>query len=471
MTSRDRTLFALFGFGVAAFVAGCSGGGGGSPGSGTPPTPTPLVVDSRPLQSGDTFSYAGTTTKSFVYSGTSPEPAATTVYTIAQSLAVTGPTAYDGSSNTFDVKDTETDTSPLSQLALTTNTYYALLTTGATTNLVTYGYTSTDSNGESLAVTIPNVNGGNGLLDELPEAKGQTWSNTPAETVNESSPGGLTSVRTVNANGTYSDTTTFPAGSIYPTSNPALPPATEAVITQNADGSGSYVFYDNPGTGSPPQSYLEIDVATPIPASSGVPAQIPITSTQPQASAAPVSLDVPLWYPQPLSLYTETDTDAGTVALPTTCDVPSSFGKDANAVAQTITQYDTIVGTKETFSQTNYVIPTYGLACVSLAEVLQFYYDYTGQAGLAAGPTVNVTATSTLPIETESIETTLGLTASNASSASVRRAAAATAPMAFGMRVTNARSNFLALVEREKQRRKAVLLQSIRQALLERLHR
>jgi hypothetical protein len=471
MTSRDRSLFAFFGFAVAAGVAGCSGGGGGSPGPGATPTPTPLVVNSRPLQSGDTFSYAGTTTKSFVYSGTSPEPASTTVYAVAQSLAVTGPTAYDGSSGTFDVKDTETDTSPLSQLGLTTNTYYALLPRGATTNLVTYGYTSTDTNGESLAVTIPNVNDGNGLLDELPEAKGQTWSNTPAETVNESSPGGLTSVRTVNADGTYSDTTTFPAGSIYPTSNPALPPATEAVITQNADGSGSYVFYDNPGTGSAPQSYLEIDVATPIPASSGAPAQIPITSTQPQASAAPVSLDVPLWYPQPLALYTETDTDSGTVAIPTACNVPASFGKNANAVVQTIAQYDTIVGTEETFSQTNYVIPTYGLACVALNDRLEFFYDYTGQSGLAAGPTVNVTATSTLPIETETIATTLGLTASNASSASVRRAAAATAPTATGLRVTNARSNFLALVEREKQRRKAVVLQAIRQAVLERLHR
>ncbi len=466
MTARDRTLFAFVGFAVVSIVAGCSGGGGGS---GPAPGSTPLIVNSRPLQSGDSFSYAGTTTKSFVYSGASPQPQSTVVYTIAQSLAVTGPTSYDGSSSTFDVKDTETDTSPLSELGLTTNTYDALLTSGATTHLVTYGYTSTDSDGESVSVTIPNVNGGNGLLDELPEAKGQTWSNTPAESIEESSPGGLSSARTVNADGTYSDTTTFPAGSIYPTANPALPPTSKAVITQNADGSGSYVFYDNPGNGSAPQSYLEIAVATPIPAASGVPAQIAITSTQP--SAAPVSLDVPLWYPQPLALYAETDTDTGTVAIPATCNVPSSFGKNANAVVQAITQYDTIVGTKESFSQTNYVIPTYGLACVALSDDLQFFYDFSGQSGLRAGPTVNVTATSTLPIETETIATTLGLTASNASSASVRRAAAASVPTALGLRVTNARSNFLALVEREKRRRKVVLLQTIRQALFERLHR
>ena len=471
MFSRNRVLFALVGFASASVAAGCSGGGGSTGSGGTPstPGPSPVAVDSRPLANGDTFSYAGTTTKSFVYSGVAPQPQSTTAYTVAQSLSVSGPTTYAGASNVFDVKDAETDTSPLQQLGLTTDTFYALLPSGSTTDLVTYGYTSSDSNGESLAVTIPSVGSGNGLVDELPEAKNQSWTNGPAQTTNETSPGGESSTRVVNADGSYTDTTTFGTGSIYPTANPALPPASQAVITQNPDGTGSYIFYEAPGDGSAQQNYLEIDVATPEPAASGQPALIPITSTI--AGSTPDEVDVPLWYPQPLALYTETDNDAGATTIPAACAVPASFGKSANAVVQTISQYDTIVGTQETLSQTNYIVPTYGLACVSLNDKLQFYYDYSGQSGLAAGPTVNVTATATLPIEIETISTTLGLTSSNAATASVRRAADVATSVAPGLRITNARSNFLALVNREKQRRKTLLLQNLRTLFSERLHR
>jgi hypothetical protein len=471
MHLRLRVVAVSFGLLAMAVVAGC-GGGGSSPGGGNTPAPStsPIVVNSRPLANGDAFSYAGTTTKTFVYSGVSPEPESTTVYTVAQHVSVTGPTSFGGATAAYDLHDSETDTSPLASLGVTTDTFDALVASGSATDLITYGFTSSDTSGESMTVTLTAAGTGNGILDELPEANGQSWVNSGASSLKESSPGGVTSTRVTAADGSYTDTTLYPVGSIYASPGPAV---SQATITQNADGSGSYVFFANDGTAGANAPLYEFDFATPRPAASGSPALIPITAPQPSPSPA-AEVDVPLWYPQPLKLYTETDNDTGAVALPAGCNVPSSFGTRANAIVQTIAQYDTIVGTQETFSQTSYVVPVYGLACVSLNEKLQFYYDYSGQSSLAnGGPSFNVTTTTTYPIETETIATTLGLTQGSVPAAASKiqnRTADATAT-ARGLRVTSARANFIALVEREKQRRKVLLLQAIRKSLGTRLQR
>jgi hypothetical protein len=471
MTSRVLPFIAAFGFVAASLVAGCSGGGGG-PVSGGSATPTPgasaLAVTTRPLQNGDTFSYAGTTLQTFVFSGTTPEPESTTLYAVAQSIAVSGPTTYAGTSNVFDLTDTETDTSPLQTIGITTQTYYALLTTSTGSNLVTYGFTSTDTNGESLAVTIPNVGSGNGLLDELPEKSGQSWTNGAAQVANETSPGGITSGRTVQADGSYADKTNFPIGSIYASPVPGSPLVNAAIITENSDGSGSYVFDAIVTAGGQPENVEELDFSTPVPASSGVPASIAIS--EPQPSASPLVVTIPVWYPQPLKLYTETDVDDGAVSLPPSCAVPSSLGTAADAVVQSIVSYDTIVGTAETLSQTNYVVPNYGLACVVLGEKLQYYYDYSGQTNLfALVPNANVTATATYPIETETIATTLGLTQTSVTAAARSGASVArSGTLATGLRITNARSNLLAFAAREKLRHKILLLRKFRTVLFER---
>ena len=434
MHPRDRKVLLLLAFVSASAAAGCGGGGGGS---GTSPTPlaSALAVTTRPLQSGDTFAYAGTTTKTFVYSGTTPEPQSTTVAAVTQSVKISGPTAYAGASNVFDVNVVETDASALQSIG------------------VTYGFTSTDTSGESLAVTLPSVNSGNGLLDELPEKAGQSWTNGPAQSLNESSPGGLTSARSTAADGSYVDTTDFPIGSIYASPVPGAPLVSSATITQRGDGSGSYVFFGIVSTGGAPQNIEELDFATPAPAASGAPPSIAIS--QPQADGSPaLVVTIPVWYPQPLKLYTETDEDEGAVAIPAACNVAASLATTANAVVQTIVAYDTIVGTQENFTQTSYVIPNDGVACVSLSEKLLYFYDYSGQSNVEQlVPNANVSATATLPIETETIATTVGLTQASVQTAST------------GLRIASARSAFRALVEREKTQRKRLLLQRFARAL------
>jgi hypothetical protein len=282
------------------------------------------------------------------------------------------------------------------------------------------------------------------LIDELPEVPGASWSNSAAESLNETSPGNQTSVRNVNADGSYTDTTTYPSGSQY---TPPPAPVT-ATIVENSNGSGSYSFpFDGP-----PNTVVTLGSPQPAPAS-----VIPITITEP--GFAPITGTVPVWFPTPLVLYSETDTNNGAQNIPAACNVPAGLGQTANAIVQTATTTDTILGTIETLVQTEYVVPTNGVACVVLDDVLVSYYDYSGQS-------VDVINFSSTPVETATVTTTLGLTEASVSSrlrsAQVRAA---------GFRIASARANFVATVERIKLAHERRLLTHLHRAISERQHR
>ena len=403
------------------------------------PTGAPFAsITSRPLQSGDAFRYAGTTQQNFVYFGAAPNPASSTTFTIAQNVAVTGPTSFNGASNAFDFKTSETDTSPLQSIGVTSQTFYG--TSGS--NYVTYGSATTDTNGESLSVALASPH----IVDRLPEVSGDSWTNDAAETLQETSPGGQTSRRVYAGDGSYTDTTNYPQGSLY-----AQAPGTlTATITQNVDGSGRFVVAQDTS------NVLDaVAVGTPRPVASGTPV-IPITLSQP--GVAPTESDVPSWYPSPLKLYTETDVNTGGATLPPACNVPAALATSGNAIAQSVQRVDTILGTLETIKTTDYVIPSDGVACVKLADTLDFYYDYSGQSpGL---PSVSNT-----PIETETVSTTLGLTSATVQPA-VRRDAALL--HAAGFRIANARANLFALVEREKTLHRQRFAAALARTLFER---
>src|SRR5271156_4262324 len=132
MSVRNRAFFALFGM-IFASTVGCGGHSSvphvkvtatptptptaavtatpySTPAAlGLPPTPTPLApnsqalaVPSRPIDSGDAFAFAGTTTQSYVYRNVTPPPTSSTTYAVTQNVSVTGPTSYAGQSGVSD---------------------------------------------------------------------------------------------------------------------------------------------------------------------------------------------------------------------------------------------------------------------------------------------------------------------------------------------------------------------------------
>lgn len=413
---------------AVAVAAGCSGGGSGPGPAATPATPTP-TVRTRPLAAGDTFAYAGTSTNADTFDGSNPPGGSTVTSQVAQAIAVSGPVAYNGLATAFDFKTSETDAAPLQQTSITTDTYYGTKAgAGGTTQLVTSGFVSSDSFGEHLTVTLGS---GNGLVDILPESAGTSWSNDGAQTILRTEADGTSETRTYAGDGSYADTTVYPQGSQF-TPQPA--PLT-ARIVEAKDGSGSYSL---PLGGTSPNA--TISFGTPDPTG-----HVPIVVSAPN----PVETATPAAFYSPGPLYRESDVTSVGRAIPAACKAGSSFGTSANAVTQTATRVDTILGTVESLAQTSYVVPKYGVACVQLTDTTDVYYDYSGQsnkglAGIAfdGGPT---------PVEVNTLATTLGLTNAVVQAMSVR--AGTTAAATAGWRLANARSNFIATVERARAAR------------------
>ncbi|MGH7728203.1 MAG: hypothetical protein ACREM2_05380 [Vulcanimicrobiaceae bacterium] len=414
---------------VAMLAAGCGGGGGGGGG-------TPFAVNSRPLSSGN-FGYAGTTTESFVYSGASPSPSSTSSAQVTQDLTVTGAASFNGVSGLSEYATDETDTTSLQTTTATTDTFYASAGSNPT-KFLTYGYRSNDSLGSTITVALAGVGSGNGLVDELPEAGGQNWTNSGAETITEDEPGNLAATRTYAADGTYTDSATYFSGV-------ASGIATE--IIENADGSGSYVF-----PGSPPAA---ITISAPsggnITISGSVIGTTPIT--------------IPAWYTSPL-LYSESDVNHGQTTIPSACNAGSGIGTQANDLEQKYVRLDTVLGYVETYDAKNYVVPNDGVACVVLTDTTVAYYDFTGQSTQALGITFSGT-----PVETTTIATTLGLTsATNAASGPAPGAGASAQARSAGAKalaIANARAAFGALVERNRFERERKALAAIHERLLQ----
>lgn len=487
MRLRNRGLFVLLA-GVSAVLIGCGGGGGGSGGgpvpttvptrtatptagpttattapTGTPttatgaPTATPTAVptvagsptaaptalptgsanpvSSRPLNSGDTFSFAGNSIEAFIYYGATPNPSGTIPETIAQTVTDEGTSSFDGATPE-DLKTTETDVqqSPAKTTTVTTNTYYANGSYSVSqTGFYTYGYTSSDSDGQQITDTLANVGDTsgtfNGLIDVLPETGEQTWTNTAAQTIDESESDGFTANRTYAANGTYTENDTYPQNSQF--TPPPTPMA--ATLTENSDGSGTYNL---PISGiSPPN----VNVAYSAPSST-----ITITASQGGQSQ---TYTVSTWYSLPL--YSETDRDDGALSIPSGCHVPAQYGTSANGIEQKFTRFDTVVGTAEYFDQITYVVGGYAV-CVTLNDITYVFYDYSGQ-GNEAPLGVSFSGGSS-PLEVITTASVVGLTSTNVSGAA-RERGTRDLQGASG-RVAGARTSFLAALERRRLERR-----------------
>lgn len=343
----------------------------------------------------------------------SPQPSATIAFTVQLSTNIVSNSAsFGGKSSLTQLHSLEQDTTALQTTEVLSDQFVSCPGSGSG-NYLEAGWSSLDSNGVLLKLVYGS---GDGLVDELPETPGASWTNNAALTLSETDPDGQTSVKTVNADGSYKETVNFPDGTV-------------ANATENSDGSATY---SAPVGGPNAGGNTVVSIGTPNPSASGGPA-IPILITAPSSTPQPIS--VADWYPPgPLTLASETDQDVGSGAFPAACNVPASVASSGNKIVRTLSRFDTIFGELEHDVQTTYTAAGIGVVCVVINNSLTAYYDYTGQ-----GPNF-----SPVPQQITTLAETIGL--QTVSGASYARHALSS--QSIPARVTAAQQRFIRLVRR-----------------------
>jgi hypothetical protein len=323
----------------------------------------------------------------------SPNPTNSQTLTSAVTQSVTVSTAptFAAVTNPFDFHVAETDVldGGLKTSTVTSDNYYSYDTSGATTTITFAGSNVATSDGSTFLTVIGS---GNGLVDILPETTGSlTPANGAAETVTETDADGATNTQTVNADGTYTANGTFADG-------------TTSTAVVNADGSGSYTF--------PLIIPAESSYTVSAPASGDITITVNFNSNLLGGGGEPAPITVPVWYPLPFVASQETLVDNGVVSLPSSCGVPGSLTKKKpHQLVDTKTTVDPVFGELETKTTTSYTEPGLGVACVVLSDVLNQFYDLSGQTqatlSFASTPFQTTTTTETLGLTSATV---LGLT-------------------------------------------------------------
>jgi hypothetical protein len=402
----------------------------------------------RPAAGGDAFAYIGTLTQTTVrpplaFPPTpSPNPTSsqTLTSTVSQSVTVSSGATFNGVSNAFDFKTSESDVlqGGLKSSSVTSDTYYAYEPSGAQTKVVELGSTSTTSDG----VSYQTLNGaGNGLVDILPESAGillTTSTSSAAATTTETDPDGQVSTRTTNADGAYSESIAYPDG-------------TSALAVANADGSGTYSFPY--GTSQFANATFAVSAPTAVPS---IGPAIAITITFPQAVAPATSPtpfvesgDVGIWYPTPVALTTQTLVDEGSGAVAPACAVASAFNGAADLLVMTNTAVDPVFGEIDQLTTQTYTEEGIGVACVQLNDAIEQFYDFSGQSG---SPQV-----SDVPLQTTTTIETLGLSSETVLGTN----AVARSPQARGAFFAAGVANFRAYLARKRAARHAAFAREL----------
>ncbi len=331
------------------------------------------VGSQRPTSGGDTYSYAGTWSQTFVRTG---QPTMTTTATLADAVTVTSGASFNSVSGLYDFKSVDTATSNLATTALTSHEYDGINLAGSPITYSDYGLKTDDGFGSTTTLTYLTPQ----LIDQLPETNGVTWSNTGASTLVENDASSETSTLTYSANGTYSQTTLYPLTS----GTPAL----QNLITENSDGSGSSNFTVG---GGPAFSFA---IAAPSAGS------ITITpSFMPPAT-------VTSWFTTPPSLFSETDA-LGSSSLPSGCTTGTGIPTTVNKLERVINRLDTIIGFTEQQTIDSYVTGGYGVVCVTINDVLSNYYNMQGDVPTSfawfSQPYLVTTTTQTLALQSGTV--------------------------------------------------------------------
>jgi hypothetical protein len=445
----NRNLYVALGvFAAATIFAGCGGGGatignnpissptlapgvtpsptpmfslapGASPTpvpTGATPSPTPTVnigangAVYHPGDNGDAFTMNGTLLVTYNRANEfpTPEPTSTTFDTVSQSITVTNPASFQGTSGVeFAISETDNQTAPAPQtFSETTDQYYQYSNNMVAGSFLDLGYTLTDDTG----YTVTQVNGtDNQLADKLPEMSGDTWTNTASRTISTNDGNGETSSTTYAADGSYTGTITYE--NLNPSPNPTGSQLTnQATLTAKTDGSALLV---TPRDGTELQYNSTYTFNAPT--TSGSSGTITVdTNLAPAAGStstpSATSTTVPNWMPAmvPGSLTSETDVDNGPVALPSPCAAAEQIPGSPNQVVQNKTNVDPLNGVLDVTTTTTYDTANVGPVCVVYHDVSTAYYDTSGQNGASYffGVPLQVTTTDeVLTLATESLQT------------------------------------------------------------------
>ena len=384
-----------------------------APGATPSPTPSPVVTGNiyHPGDNGDAFSMSGSLTITYNRNNQypTPEPTSTTFDMVAQSVAVTNPASFQGTSGVeFAITETDTQTAPDSQIFTDTlDEYFQYSNNMVNGSFLSLGSTETDDTGYTTTL----VNGPNDMLaDKLPETAGDTWANMAGRTITTNDGHGETSSTTYADNGSYGGTITYPEEAT-PSPNPTGSQLTNtATLVANVDGSADY---QTPRFGTNDQYNYDYKIQAPTTA--GASGTITETTTVPPAvgsTATPeaVATTIANWLPSsvPGSLASETDIDNGPSSLPAACAVPASLTGTPNQIVQTKMRVDPLNGELETTTTTTYDTANVGPICVVLTDVQSNYYDFTGQNGtgyFSGTPQQVTTISEVLYLSAETLDT------------------------------------------------------------------
>ena len=280
---------------LAAFLAlaACSGGGSQTALPASPPAGAPAAMRATSQAAGASFAYRGTLQQS----GSNGKA----TFTVTQNVT-TSQTTFGGRPVT-DYHGVETATGKGSSLKTTSDAYVATVAstirTGSDVELVKRE--SSDSTG----ITQTTIYGaGNGVYDQLPEVPQARWSNTAARTVSIANSVAGSSIDDVyHADGSYDEH--------------AVPVEGRTASSQSyPDGYATYQF---PYQGSPNNSTIAFSPPA------GGKLQILFTNYLLHLTQLYTMNE---WYPaSPPPLASDAYQNAGTVAIPSACNVPKHYGK------------------------------------------------------------------------------------------------------------------------------------------------
>ncbi|MGC2129454.1 MAG: hypothetical protein WA629_05075 [Candidatus Aquilonibacter sp.] len=312
------------------------------------------VASQRPATSGDTYNYTGAWSQTFARSG---QPQSTTSATLAESVSVTPAPTFNGVSGLDDFHAVDVSTANLTTTTLTTDEYDSF--SGASpVQFLTYGNASNDGEGNTSVSTFATPQ----VLDQLPEISGASWTNNGAVTIADTDASTETSTQTYAADGTYNESITYPANSVYYTG-----PAPPSTVTEQSDGSGDITL----------NLYGATYTAT---NSAPVSGSIAIAETQsyPNPTPTPYTQTVGVWFTAPPVLYAETDSNMGAASLPASCKTGSPIPTSVNKLVQLISRLDTVFGYTDAEEIDSYVATGYGAVCSVMTDTLTQYYNVQG---------------------------------------------------------------------------------------------